>query len=105
MSLRTSLLRGNSFRQYGNRNYFAMRKFIVTIVGVFALLAAFLFPAQLAAQDAKFDSDSISGLGARNIGSAAMSGRVSALTAVKEDGRLSEWRRLVEHSSKTINSE
>ncbi len=91
MSLRTSLLRGNSFRQYGNRNYFAMRKFIVTIVGVFALLAAFLFPAQLAAQDAKFDSDSISGLGARNIGSAAMSGRVSALTAVKEDGRLSVY--------------
>src|SRR4029077_18851079 len=27
------------------------------------------------AQEAKFDSDSISGLGARNIGSAAMSGR------------------------------
>jgi len=43
------------------------------------------------AQDAKFDSDTISGLGARNIGSAEMSGRVSALSAVKEDGRLTVY--------------
>src|ERR1700687_2535838 len=43
------------------------------------------------AQDAKFDSDTISGLGARNIGSAAMSGRVAALAAVKEDGRLTVY--------------
>jgi len=43
------------------------------------------------AQDAKFDSDTISGLGARNIGSATMSGRIAALTAVKEDGRLTVY--------------
>jgi photosystem II stability/assembly factor-like uncharacterized protein len=37
---------------------------------------------------AKVDSETISGLGARNIGSAAMSGRVSALVAVPEGNRL-----------------
>ncbi|HEX3111552.1 MAG TPA: sialidase, partial [Thermoanaerobaculia bacterium] len=36
----------------------------------------------------KFDSDTISGLGARNIGSAAMSGRISAVDAVHEGDRL-----------------
>jgi photosystem II stability/assembly factor-like uncharacterized protein len=36
----------------------------------------------------KIDSDTISGLGARNIGSAAMSGRISALDAVREGKRL-----------------
>src|SRR6202049_4221956 len=48
-------------------------------------------PTGLAAQQAVFDSDTISGLGARNIGSAAMSGRVAAVTAVKEDGRLTVY--------------
>ncbi|MGB7845525.1 MAG: hypothetical protein WBL63_07910 [Candidatus Acidiferrum sp.] len=43
------------------------------------------------AQELKFDSDAISGLGARNIGSATMSGRVSALAAVKEGGRLTVY--------------
>jgi len=37
---------------------------------------------------AKFDSETISGLGARNIGSAAMSGRISAIAAVHEGNRL-----------------
>jgi photosystem II stability/assembly factor-like uncharacterized protein len=55
------------------------------------LLFGALFAAGLAAQDAKFDSDTISGLGARNIGSATMSGRISALTAVKEKGRLTVY--------------
>jgi photosystem II stability/assembly factor-like uncharacterized protein len=36
----------------------------------------------------KIDSDTFSGLGARNIGSAAMSGRISALDAVREGQRL-----------------
>ena len=40
------------------------------------------------AQEPKFDSDTISGLGARNIGSATTGGRVSALAAVRENGRL-----------------
>lgn len=35
----------------------------------------------------KFDSGTISGLPARNIGSAAMSGRIAALAGVREDGR------------------
>jgi len=36
----------------------------------------------------KIDSQTISGLGARNIGSAAMSGRIAALDAVREGNRL-----------------
>jgi photosystem II stability/assembly factor-like uncharacterized protein len=56
------------------------------------LLAAFSFLAPSAyAQEVKFDSDTISGLGARNIGSATMSGRVSAIAAVKENGRLTVY--------------
>src|SRR5260370_30789794 len=43
------------------------------------------------AKDSKFDSDTISGLGARNIGSATMSGRVAAVAAVKESGRLTVY--------------
>src|SRR5437879_5815654 len=36
----------------------------------------------------KYDSGTISGLPARNIGSATMSGRIAAVTAVNENGRL-----------------
>ncbi len=36
----------------------------------------------------RFDSGTISGLPARNIGSAAMSGRISAVDAVNDSGRL-----------------
>src|SRR5258706_1919329 len=39
----------------------------------------------------KVDSDTISGLGARNIGSAAMSGRISSVAAVKEGQRLTVY--------------
>ncbi|HEV7242259.1 MAG TPA: sialidase [Thermoanaerobaculia bacterium] len=46
-------------------------------------------PAPVAGTSAvKIDSDTISGLGARNIGSATMSGRISALDAVREGQRL-----------------
>jgi photosystem II stability/assembly factor-like uncharacterized protein len=55
------------------------------------LIAAATFPAPLLAQDAKFDSDTISGLGMRNIGSAEMSGRVDAIAAVREKGRLTVY--------------
>src|SRR5438477_7345723 len=57
------------------------------------ILAAVSLPLAMTApaQEAKFDSDTISGLGARNIGSAAMSGRVAAIAAVKEDGRLTVY--------------
>jgi photosystem II stability/assembly factor-like uncharacterized protein len=52
---------------------------------------ALIFVAAVAAQEAKFDSDTISGLGARNIGSAKMSGRVAALAAVKEKDRVTVY--------------
>jgi len=58
---------------------------------ILVLLVAAILAVSAAAQDAKFDSDTISGLGARNIGSAAMSGRVSAIAAVKEEGRLTVY--------------
>jgi len=49
----------------------------------------FSFALQAAAQDAyRYDSATISGLPARNIGSAAMSGRIAAVDAVEEDGRI-----------------
>src|SRR5271155_2652488 len=50
-----------------------------------------LIPGLLAAQEIKIDSDTISGLGARNIGSAQMSGRVTSLAAVRENGRLTVY--------------
>jgi photosystem II stability/assembly factor-like uncharacterized protein len=53
------------------------------------LIATCLAGAALAADQAPFNSSTISGLGARNIGSAAMSGRVSAIDAIREpDGKL-----------------
>src|ERR1041385_5387518 len=39
----------------------------------------------------KVDSETISGLGARNIGSAAMSGRVAAIAAVHDGARLTVY--------------
>ena len=57
----------------------------------YLIFSLFILPVCLSAQQMKFDSDSISGLGARNIGSAEMSGRVAALTAVKENGRLTVY--------------
>ncbi len=60
-----------------------MRKTIRCFVAVMTvLLAVMIFAGAASAQDAKFDSDTISGLGARNIGSAAMSGRVAAIAAM-----------------------
>src|SRR6188472_1818215 len=44
----------------------------------------FLCAIPVYAADAPFNSSSISGLGARNIGSAAMSGRISAIAGVHE---------------------
>jgi photosystem II stability/assembly factor-like uncharacterized protein len=42
----------------------------------------------VSAQSYKFDSATVSGLPARNIGSAAMSGRIAAIDAIEQDGRL-----------------
>ena len=53
------------------------------------LLASLLITGAAFAQSpVRIDSDTISGLGARNIGSAAMSGRIAAIDAVKENNRL-----------------
>src|SRR5580700_10182720 len=40
-----------------------------------------------AQQSVKFDAATVSGLPARNIGSATMSGRVAAIDAIEKDGR------------------
>src|SRR5204863_4037169 len=51
----------------------------------FVFPAALLLSASLCrAQEAPFNSSTISGLGARNIGSAAMSGRISAIAGKRE---------------------
>ena len=58
-----------------------------------ALVGASLLGSVLRAQQSavKVDSETIAGLGARNIGSAAMSGRISALAAVYEGNRLTVY--------------
>ncbi|MGD0694766.1 MAG: sialidase [Terriglobia bacterium] len=58
---------------------------------VFVILMVWMRSTCLLAQDMKFDSDTISGLGARNIGSATMSGRIAALAAVKDKDRLTVY--------------
>jgi photosystem II stability/assembly factor-like uncharacterized protein len=50
-----------------------------------------VFSTCVRSQEGKIDSDTISGLGARNIGSAEMSGRVAAVAGVKENGRLTVY--------------
>ena len=53
------------------------------------LPVAALYPQNLPrSTPVKFDAETISGLGARNIGSAAMSGRIAAVDAVHEGSRL-----------------
>jgi photosystem II stability/assembly factor-like uncharacterized protein len=54
-------------------------------------ILSILFASVVAAQTVKVDSDTISGLGARNIGSATMSGRVAAIDAVQEGSRLTVY--------------
>jgi hypothetical protein len=54
-------------------------------------LPASVFPASALPASGFVDSETTSGLGARNIGSAAMSGRVAALAAVHEGERLTVY--------------
>jgi photosystem II stability/assembly factor-like uncharacterized protein len=54
---------------------------------VLPLMLAGAAAAQTPATPIKFDSGTISGLMARNLGSGQMSGRIAALAGVKEDGR------------------
>src|SRR5437867_5634985 len=49
-----------------------------------SILSLILCAASVYAQETPFTSATISGLGARNIGSAAMSGRISAIAGVRE---------------------
>jgi photosystem II stability/assembly factor-like uncharacterized protein len=58
-----------------------------------ATMVLLLVASPLMAQQSavKVDSETISGLGARNIGSAAMSGRIAALAAVHEGNRLTVY--------------
>src|SRR5499427_3252616 len=67
-----------------------MKTFIRRYTAALALVLAGAATAQAATPDhgVQFDSQTLSGLGARNIGSAAMSGRISCLDAVHDGGRL-----------------
>jgi hypothetical protein len=59
-----------------------------TISRLLSLGLFFLSVVASAQQVTKFDAATISGLPARNIGSATMSGRIAAIAAVNENGRL-----------------
>src|ERR1700681_3071444 len=62
--------------------------------GVIVLFAGAMLcaPVQAAAQAPyRFDAATVSGLPARNIGSATMSGRIAALDAVEENGRITVY--------------
>src|SRR5437763_16718950 len=63
-----------------------MKKFFA--LTFFVLVASAAAYAQTPQPTVKFDSETISGLGARNIGSAATSGRIAAIDAVHEGQRL-----------------
>ncbi len=63
-----------------------MRKLIIVVTTITASLM--LCGSTTAQTPIKFDSETISGLGARNIGSAAMSGRIAAVDAVQDGQRL-----------------
>jgi photosystem II stability/assembly factor-like uncharacterized protein len=65
-----------------------MNRIILTAAAIISLTAAATDAQQ---KPAVFDSYTISGLGARNIGSARMSGRIAAIDAVNEDGRVTVY--------------
>src|SRR3984885_12105635 len=80
--------RKNHWRGKGlvNMKAFARNSWAVTVLFAGASLFASL---QAAAQAPyRFDAATVSGLPARNIGSATMSGRIAAVDAVEEDGRI-----------------
>ena len=62
-----------------------LRRLKSTCLALAAFASLAVHGLALSAEQAKFDSGTISGLGARNIGSAAMSGRISALAGFKTD--------------------
>ncbi|MGA9343246.1 MAG: hypothetical protein WBV61_13050 [Rhodanobacteraceae bacterium] len=73
--------------KHSNCRYFAASVLVAALAG--ALGVANAAPPVAPQGPATFDAGVISGLGARNIGSAAMSGRIDAVTAMPEkDGKL-----------------
>src|SRR6266436_2888872 len=58
------------------------------LISAVTLAALCVAPLVLAQTRYKFDAATVSGLPARNIGSATMSGRIAALDAVEQDGRI-----------------
>ena len=61
------------------------------LASVAALGQATKAPAPSTPSPVRVDSETISGLGARNIGSATMSGRIAAIDAVREGSRLTVY--------------
>src|ERR1700731_336074 len=59
----------------------------MTVLFLSAVLFA-LLPAAAQAPPYRYDAATVSGLPARNIGSATMSGRIAAVDAVEENGRI-----------------
>src|ERR1700730_10044812 len=68
-----------------------MRRKLITLPRAAAIGIALGITAAAQTPSVKVDSETISGLGARNIGSATMSGRVAALDAVREGQRLTVY--------------
>ena len=77
--------RGNELMTTRRNNFSLLMK-----LGMFLWVVSFMLPADTAYSQTgyKFDAATVSGLPARNIGSATMSGRVAALDAVEQDGRI-----------------
>ncbi|PYX56963.1 MAG: sialidase [Acidobacteria bacterium] len=63
--------------------------FLQSCLPLLCLLSLWSARSALAQAPFKFDAATVSGLPARNIGSATMSGRIAALDAVEQDGRIS----------------
>ena len=65
-----------------------MTRRLITLCSVLGISFALAHTSQAQTPSAVVDSETISGLGARNIGSATMSGRIAAIDAVQEGQRL-----------------
>src|SRR5438270_1183806 len=68
--------------------YFTSRKFSLATIIVVPLLSFIVTAQTPSTAPVKYDAGTISGLTARNIGSAAMSGRIAAVDAVDENGKI-----------------
>src|SRR5258708_5628377 len=64
------------------------RMHLSLVLSLLACLGSVSVSAQAPSPAVKYDSGTISGLTARNIGSATMSGRIAAIDAVDEDGKI-----------------